>query len=101
MDADKSVTATFNANYQAKVGTTFYSSLQTALDSAANGETVQALAYTFLEPILFNRTDDALVTIDGGLEAGYSASTGRFTNVSGSLRVQKGTIRVKGPLAVK
>jgi hypothetical protein len=98
-----SVTAAFGPNNQAKISTNAeYASLQDALDNAPPGTTVQAKAYTFPEAILFNRLDDAVITIEGGcVGAGYSPYVGGRSTVSGSLKVKKGTLKLKGPIAVK
>jgi hypothetical protein len=97
------VTATFAPNYQARTGGTPYTSLQTALGNAINGGKIDAMAYYFQEPILFDRPGIE-VTIDGGMEsvpADFSPSIGNFTRVKNKLTIKQGTLKIKGPLAVK
>lgn len=100
LTAAASITATFTPNYQARSGGNYYSSLQTALNSAGNGATVEVMEYDFLEPILFNRSDIS-VTIDGGRGPGYGAALGGYSTVSGFFRIQRGTVKIMGPLAVR
>jgi hypothetical protein len=98
-----SLTASFTPNFKARVDAADYSSLQAAYDNAATitGSTIQARVYTFLEPNLtFNQ--DKIVIIDGGWDdSNYTSSTGNVSTVSGTITVRQGTIKVKGPLAVK
>lgn len=101
LNADMTVTATFVPNYQARVGVTYYTSLQDALSAASSGATVEAQVYTFQESILLNRIDNAVLTVNGGLGAGYSYPAVGATTVAGSVIVQKGTLCIKGPLAVR
>jgi hypothetical protein len=100
MAGNRSVIATFNANYQAQIAAVPYSSLQTALNSAGNSATVEAMAYNFLEPILFDRSGIE-VFFDGGRGPNYTLPTVGYTAVNGSFRIKQGTIRIKGPLAVR
>jgi hypothetical protein len=101
LNSNTGVTANFGPNYQAKIATNVqYASLQEALDAAATGTTVQAKTGTFPEAVLFNRLDNAVVTIEGGMGPNYSGTTG-YTTVSGPLKVRQGTLKVKGPMAVR
>jgi hypothetical protein len=103
MDSDRSVIATFNPNYQARIVSPPYSSgsLQDALNNAGNGATVEAMDYDFLEPVLFDRSSFE-VSIDGGRGyPGYSLPTTGYSSVQGSFRIKQGTIKVKGPIAVR
>jgi Carboxypeptidase regulatory-like domain/Chitobiase/beta-hexosaminidase C-terminal domain len=95
MNANKTLSAAFTLNLQARVGGTDYASLQTAYDNAAtiDGSTIKARVYTFLEPnLLFiqNKT----VTIDGGWNSDYSLQTG-FTTIDGKLTIRQGTLKVR------
>jgi len=101
MTSGKYVTATFIPNYQARIVSPPYSSgsLQSALNSASNGATVEAMDYYFLEPILFDRSGFE-VTIDGGRGPAYSLPATGYSSVQGSFRIKQGTIKIKGPLAV-
>jgi len=103
LNSNTIVTAAFGPNYQAKLATDVqYASLQEALDAAETGTTVQVKAYHFPEAILFNRLDDAVITVEGGcVGAGYSPSVGGSSTVSGSLRIRQGALKIKGPVAVR
>jgi hypothetical protein len=95
MDANKSVTASFSQNLQARmVGSsmTYHSTLQSAFDGATNGSYVQAKVFTFFEDILFKRAIS--VTLDGGKDA-FWAATAAVTTIKGSLKIRSGALRVK------
>ena len=102
MVSGRNVTANFNPNYQARIISPPYSSgsLQDVLNSADNGATVEAMAYNFLEPILFDR-NGIEVMIDGGRGPNFAVTTAGYTAVNGSFRIKQGTIKVKGPVAVR
>jgi YVTN family beta-propeller protein len=95
MDANKSVTADFGQNLQARMvgsSTTYHSTLQSALDGATSGSYVQAKVFTFFEDILFNRPVSA--NLEGGKDASWAATAG-VTTVKGSLRIRNGVLRVR------
>jgi len=103
VSTDANISASFGPNYQARTSTgQGFSSLQLALNSAATATTVQAKAYTFQEAILLNRLDDAVLTVDGGCwGADYTPSAGGFTTINGLVTIQRGTLKISGPLAVR
>jgi hypothetical protein len=106
LNGNAAITAAFNPNYQArywKVATAEwlqYPSLQDALDAAGTGSTVEAMAYLFQEAVLFDRAGTE-VGIDGGRGPGFGTAAGGYTTVKGSITVKQGTLKIKGPLAVK
>jgi hypothetical protein len=103
MSGPKSVTATFDLNYQVRVaGGLDYASLNLALNNSASGSIVKAQAYTFLENVTFFRSAATDVVIfDGGKDSSYNNTLTGRTTINGWLRIQQGTLKVRGPLAVK
>ncbi len=73
--------------------TNYYSTLQSAYDSALDNETIQAQALTvFTENLNVNR--NVSVTIEGGYNCDYSAKTGN-TELKGTMTISGGTVKVK------
>jgi uncharacterized repeat protein (TIGR02543 family) len=93
MGGNRSYTATFTANIQAKIGATGYASLQDAYDAIADGSTLQSQVYTFMENVTLNRAIS--ITLSGGLNSSYQPTTG-FTTIKGSLTIEKGSAVVGG-----
>jgi hypothetical protein len=94
MNANHSVTATFNANMQAELlpGGTAFASLQVAYNAAANGNTINAQAYTFQESL--NLTKPISVSLNGGfMDSSYLTVIG-MTGLNGSLTIGQGTLNV-------
>ena len=80
MTADKTVTATFDPNYKAKLipGGALFASIQDAYASVASGSlTIQAQAWSFLEDLLFG--NGTAVTLTGGMDASYNPTSGYAT----------------------
>jgi hypothetical protein len=102
MSGNTTMTAVFNEKQFAKTTTEICTSLQYAVDHALNTTTVLTLADYFQDNLLFNRSDNAEVTIDGGWTDGNfnSRMAGGFTTVK-KLTIQQGTLKVKGPVAVR
>ena len=79
MDANKTVTATFNPNLKVKLtpGGTSYASIQEAYSSVSSGTvTIQAQVYSFLEDLLFGNSTDVILL--GGLDSNYQFDNGIF-----------------------
>jgi alpha-tubulin suppressor-like RCC1 family protein len=100
MNANRTVAGSFTPNLQVRVNGADYASLQAAYDNLATseGSIIMAREHTFLEPNLLFNTNKT-VTIDGGYNSGYSATTG-VTTIDGTLTVRQGTLKVKR-LAIK
>ena len=93
MDADKSITANFQACAQPVriAGTTpvYYSSLQAAYDAAVDGDTIQIQALSFTEDLNINLVKS--VTLEGGYDCNYSTVIGN-TTLNGNMTISDGTI---------
>jgi hypothetical protein len=85
--------------YKVKVGSLYYSTLQSAYNSASTGQTIQSVAnYFFAEDFYadLNKT----ITLDSGYDCNFSASNGvttlkgQLTVSSGNLVINKGTFKV-------
>jgi alpha-tubulin suppressor-like RCC1 family protein/sugar lactone lactonase YvrE len=102
MSGNTTMTAVFNEKQFAKTTTEICTSLQYAVDHALDKTTVLTLADYFQDNLLFNRSDNAEVTIDGGWTDGNfdSRMAGGFTTVK-KLTIQQGTLKIKGPVAVR
>jgi alpha-tubulin suppressor-like RCC1 family protein/sugar lactone lactonase YvrE len=102
LNADAALTATFSPNYQARVNTIDYASLQDAYSNAAtvSEDTIKATVnYVFLENLLLDL--DKTVTIDGGYSnLSNSTRDGGATILRGSgsyhLSIRKGKLLVRG-----
>jgi hypothetical protein len=80
MDAGKTVTATFNPNYKAKLipGGALFASIQEAYAGVPSGSlAIQAQAWSFLEDLLF--ANGTAVTLTGGMDSSYNPTTGYST----------------------
>jgi hypothetical protein len=101
MGTSRIVYAMFNGNMQAWiVDGTEYASLQDALNNAATGSVIKAQKYSFLEDVLFNRPG-VTVTIDGGKDSFYDQTIGVTSIDKNYFKIRQGTVKVKGPLAVR
>ncbi len=90
MDADKSVTA----NYEAclgpiRIGETYYPTIQAAYTAAPDGSTIEIELGLITEDLNFDR--DISITLKGGNNCRYTAVTG-FTMISGSIVISNGTV---------
>ena len=80
MDADKTVTVTFNPNFKAKLlpGAALFASIEDAYASVPSGSmTIQAQTWSFLEDLLF--ANGTAVTLTGGMDASYNPTSGYAT----------------------
>ena len=65
-----------------RIGSTYYSSIQSAYNAASTGQTIQVQEDTFTENLTFNRAVN--VTIAGGYSSDWSTSTGT-TSIAGNV----------------
>jgi hypothetical protein len=91
MDADKSVTATFNPLSNARIGGTPYGTLGDAYDAVAGGGIIEAKAIVFAEDLTLDQGKDFLLR--GGFADDYSGQTG-YTTLNGVLSVDTGSVDV-------
>lgn len=91
MDADKSVTATFNALSNARTGGTPYGTLGDAYKSVANGAIIEAKALVFKEDLTLNEGRD--FTLKGGFNDDYSSQSG-YAILDGVLSIDSGSMGV-------
>ena len=95
MNASKSATAAFNTVFKVRIAPGSppdYPAIQDAYDVAASGAVIRAQNYQFLENLLFNRAIPVLLS--GGWNTIYSANSGGYTTVTGSLTVARGSVVV-------
>jgi hypothetical protein len=69
----------------------YFSSLQAALNAAANGQTIKTQATTFTENLVFS--NPVSVVLSGGYDGSFSSVTG-VTTIQGSLTIGQGTITI-------
>jgi hypothetical protein len=96
MDAPiKNVTATFTVQPNIKIGSTYYGTVQSAFDSASNGDELrlQGLPMIFTETPVFN-SPAVTATMKGGWDSLFSNNPGA-TLVSGGLKVRGGRLNVQ------
>ena len=95
MIADRTVTAYFNYVLPARIhggsGKTF-PLLQSAYDSAANNDIIQAREFEFSENLLLNR--NIRVKIKGGYDTTYTTNSGNSA-LNGTMRIRSGALKVK------
>jgi uncharacterized repeat protein (TIGR02543 family) len=80
MNANKTVTATFDPNNKAKLipGGALFASIQEAYSSVPSGSmTIQAQTWSFLEDLLFS--NGTTVTLTGGMDESYNPTSGYAT----------------------
>ena len=80
VNADKTVTATFDPNNKAKLipGGALFASIQDAYAGVPSGSlTIQAQTWSFLEDLLFN--NGTAITLTGGMDGSYNPTTGYST----------------------
>lgn len=95
MNADKTVTATFATAFKVRISagaTPDHPSIQDAYTAAASGAVIRAQNYLFQESLLFNRAIP--VSLIGGYNSTYTANTGGYATVSGSVTVAGGSVIV-------
>lgn len=94
MSSDRSVGALFDLLLYLKNGSSYYALLQSAFDSAASGDTIEAQAQLFTDAgLLFNR-QNAQVKLKGGYDPSFLNNIG-FTTLDGRLNLRQGTLRVE------
>lgn len=69
-----------------------YTTLQDAFTAVAEGDTIQALATVFSEPLAFEA--NLAVLLQGGYDSGFALNPG-FTTLNGSLTISAGTVTVE------
>lgn len=72
--------------------TTYYSTLQTAYDSAVNGDLIQIQAVYFIEDLYIDQYKS--VILQGGFDSAFSNITG-FTSLDGNITVSSGSITIE------
>jgi hypothetical protein len=74
-------------------GTTpvYFTTIQSAYDAAADGDTIQIQALDFPEAVSLDR--NVSVSMQGGYDSGYTGNSGT-TSISGTLTVASGTVAV-------
>lgn len=86
---NKTVTATFNAA-KAQIGATGYATLADAYTAAASGAQILLLDGDLGESLTVTKS----VVLKGGYNAGFTAPTGLFTNLTAPLTVSSGTLTI-------
>lgn len=103
MDNYKTVTATFDLNYKARlIPGSDYASIQDACDAARSGDEIRVQTYFFpeTEGLVLGRTAAKTITLKGGYSADYinatsSGTTSGMTEVQGPVRIQAGRLAVQ------
>jgi YD repeat-containing protein len=75
------------SNPPVQIGSTFYTTLQDAYNSANNGNTIKARAWEFVENLAINRS--VTVTLQGGYDCQYSTYSDR-TSIKGTITTSAG-----------
>jgi len=92
MDANKTVTATFNFKPQVMMpGPTYYATVQDAYNAVSGSTVIKVRNLTFAEDLVFNLPMD--VTLDGGYDDTWATQAGS-TNVSGTVTIEAGSLTV-------
>lgn len=93
MDADDTVTANFQVCYQpiriARTPTVNYLTLQSAYDSAEDGDTIETRMNVFTDDLNANR--NISVILEGGYNCNYTSVTGT-TRFNGTMTISNGTV---------
>ncbi len=98
MDADKTVTTTFNKDiaHQVRIDgittQTYFTSILGALSAAATGDTIKAWGTGFTENINLNQNKELI--FKGGYDVGYSSNSGK-TAVTGTITISNGSLTVE------
>lgn len=97
MNADKSVTATFDKDVarQVAIGSppTYYSSVQAAYNAGINGDVIKLWAQPYNENLVCNLPIE--ITIQGGYDSSYTTITAEAT-IQGSLTIVDGGVIADG-----
>jgi 6-phosphogluconolactonase (cycloisomerase 2 family)/alpha-tubulin suppressor-like RCC1 family protein/fibronectin type 3 domain-containing protein len=91
MDAEKTVTATFNSAVLLHIGGTEYSSLQAAYDAASDGAIIQLLQNSVTSTL--NANKPITIKLKGGYDSGYASNPGN-TTVNAPVIIKQGKIVV-------
>jgi alpha-tubulin suppressor-like RCC1 family protein/sugar lactone lactonase YvrE len=103
LDSEATVTATFIPINRARVTSKDYSSLQDAYDDPETISTsvIKARADNFHE-LALTLDQEKEITFDGGWnDSNYSLKTGGVTTVEGIMKISRGTVKIKGPVAIR
>lgn len=94
MNADAQVTAVFAASSSlpVRIGSTYYSTLQSAYNAAVNGDVIQTQAVVFIENLNINR--NISITLQGGYNSDYTIVIGK-TSLQGQMTVSNGKVTAK------
>jgi hypothetical protein len=103
MDNYKSVTATFDLNYKARLMPgSDYASIQDAYNDAVSEDEIRVQTYFFQETegLVLGRTAAKAITLKGGYSTDYinatsSGTTSGMTEVQGPVRIQGGRLAVQ------
>jgi len=79
------------ANLPVKISGTYYSTIQTAYDSAAGGTTMQSMNIGFNENPNFTRT--VSIILDGGYGCDYTSNP-NYTTIKGTMTITSGTVSI-------
>lgn len=95
MNGDQTATATFTLQQNLLNGTTYYGTLQSALNAAVNGETILAQNITLPDTgiVTYNRIG-VTATLMGGYDSGFTAQTAAYTTLNGVLAISQGRLNV-------
>jgi hypothetical protein len=72
--------------------TTYYSTLQSAYDSALDGNTIQSQAVELTENLSVNLSKT--VTLDGGYDCDFTTVVGK-TSLKGAITISNGKVEIK------
>jgi hypothetical protein len=80
------------SNPAVKVNSSYYDTIQSACDSAADGNTIRIRSALFNEDIALNR--NIRTTLKGGHNCEYNANPG-YSAIEGSVAISKGTVTIE------
>ncbi|NVN92520.1 MAG: hypothetical protein HXX11_18250 [Desulfuromonadales bacterium] len=94
MNGDQTSAATFTLQQNIKTGTTYYGTLQSALNTLVDGETLLLRGINFPDngTVTCNRSG-VTATLKGGYDSGFSVQTG-YTTLNGALLLDQGCLIV-------
>jgi pectin methylesterase-like acyl-CoA thioesterase len=94
LDANRQVTANFDSPLPARIGQTFYQSVQSAYDSAAQtGDVIMLKEGVQAGPLIAN--SDKNVTLKGGYNPAYTGA-GAETVIDGGMTLGLGSVVIDG-----
>jgi hypothetical protein len=71
-------------------GASSYSSMQTAVNAASTGNTIESQAVTFHERLILNKDID--ITLRGGYDTGFSSNNNNLTTIQGPVIIRFGSV---------